>query len=358
MEILKYLYENPPKLGKFINRKINILKPKTILSGGFNSGKTYLAISFLNQFKNGEFLYINLKDTLLYGNTNISENINIFLSKNQAIKAIIIDNISQEMAKSVKNIDIDFIILITNFNDLKINGFDNINLLPLDFEEFIAFNNKKVDINSIFAEFLQIGNGVKNLFSNDVNYKSSMITHNFIHNEIIILKECSNLINQTFSTNKIYHLVREKIPISKDKIYEIIDIFEKKNVVKFIHKFQSLRLKKIYFYNFDIKDVLSTKKDFHAKFTNALLCEILKLNEEIFFLDFADFYIPKLNMAIIVAPFSEIDFVFLKFKKIIDDLKKYKITKLNIISMANSGKIEIDGIKCEIIPFWQFALSF
>ena len=59
MQNLKFFYENPPEIQKFIPRKKGINSPKTILHGAKNSGKSYILIDYISSFKQGEFLYLN-----------------------------------------------------------------------------------------------------------------------------------------------------------------------------------------------------------------------------------------------------------------------------------------------------------
>ena len=62
MQNLKYFYENPPEVQKFIPRKKVVNSPKTILFGCVGSGKSYILAEYILNFKKDEFLYINFAD--------------------------------------------------------------------------------------------------------------------------------------------------------------------------------------------------------------------------------------------------------------------------------------------------------
>ena len=54
------------------------------------------------------------------------------------------------------------------------------------------------------------------------------------------------------------------------------------------------------------------------KLQNALLCELLTLNKEIYFTDDFDFYLPNenlqnQNLAFLIIPFTTSEFIYLKF---------------------------------------------
>ena len=63
------------------------------------------------------------------------------------------------------------------------------------------------------------------------------------------------------------------------------------------------------------------------------------------------------NLAFLIIPFTTSEFIYLKFKKLFEKLKKMRISKLYAITMGNEESFTIEGIKCEITPFWQYALS-
>lgn len=360
MKDINYFYENPPEFSKFNDRKYKISSKKTILIGAINCGKTFIICDYLNSFKQEEFLYIDLSDIRLDRNLqNLMQNLSEFIKNNDEIKVLIIDNFVQNL--NLENIEIENLILITRQN-LNLQGFKNLKIYPLNFEEFIAFDKKRSEINSLFASFLLQGNGAKNYNLSPyeaIAYEQNILKSNYNFNEILILKECTNFLNQTFSANKIYTSLKQNFKISKDIIYSTISKFQNENLLVFIPKFQSeSSSKKLYFSDFLMPDALCFKKDFKKKFSNALLCELLTFNEKIFYTKFLDFYIPSKNLAILIIPFSANELIFLKFKKIFSHLKELGISKLSVITMTNSGELKIEGIKCEIIPFVQFALSF
>ena len=97
MQNLKYFYENPPEVQKFIARKKQINSPKTILCGAINSGKSYILNDYISNFKKDEFLYINFAD-LRYKFTHLNtefDKIFEFLEKNSQIGALVLDNLDE-----------------------------------------------------------------------------------------------------------------------------------------------------------------------------------------------------------------------------------------------------------------------
>lgn len=387
MQNLKYFYENPPEVQKFIPRKKRVNSPKTILFGCVGSGKSYILAEYILNFKKDEFLYINFAD-LRYKFTHLNaefDKIFEFLGKNSQIEALFLDDLdefseseilhlqnllnlafsnspSNSLSNSSQNtVNLRSVVISTRKNSLNLQGFEKVKITPLCFEEFIAFDKRRTDINAIISAFFLQGGTPKNSFLNGSEIMSSeqnALKSALNDNEIAVLKECCEFIAQPFSANKIYLSLKEQIRISKDSIYGCVAKFEDENFINFVSKFGDEKAaKRLFLSNFNLKDALSFKKDFSKKFINAIFCEIANLGEPIFYTKDLDFYLPSRNLGLLAIPFSASEIVFLKFKKLIGELKRLKITRLSVISMANSGLLEIEGIKCEVVPFPQFALG-
>ncbi|AKT91635.1 ATP-binding protein [Campylobacter gracilis] len=314
----------------------------------------------------------NIKNAEFYSTKNRSENffreIKEFLVANEQISSLFLDNFSStdfeisSLQSFAGGLNLKRIIISTRDKELVLPGFERLELLPLSFEEFIAFDKRHNEINSMISAFLAQGGGAKNPFiapAEILEFEQRLLAANFSRTEILILKECLSSVHTAFSANKIYTALKPRIKISKDAVYGTIAKLERENFIRFLSKAgEPTRAKKLYFSHFNMREILTSKKDFSKKFANVLFCELLGLNTPIFYTKELDFYLPGLKMGVLVIPFSDADIIFLKFRKILSVLKKLGITSLKVVSMANSGRLEIEGIRCDVIPFHEFALSF
>ena len=314
----------------------------------------------------------NAKNVESDGAKNRSENffrkIKEFLAANEQISSLFLDNFSSadfeisSLQSFARGLNLKRFIISTRDKELVLPGFERLELLPLSFEEFIAFDKRHNEVNSMISAFLAQGGGAKNPFmapAEILEFEQGLLTANFSRTEILILKECLNFVHTAFSANKIYTALKPRIKISKDAVYGTIAKLERENFIRFLSKAgEPTRAKKLYFSHFNMREILTSKKDFSKKFANVLFCELLGLNTPIFYTKELDFYLPKLKMGILVIPFSDADIIFLKFRKILSALKKLGITSLKVVSMANSSKLEIEGIRCNVVPFHEFVLSF
>ena len=63
MRVLEACYEINFSKVNFIERKVKITHPKTIITGAANTGKSYLIYDYLANFKTKEYLYIDFNDS-------------------------------------------------------------------------------------------------------------------------------------------------------------------------------------------------------------------------------------------------------------------------------------------------------
>ena len=355
MKNLEFFYENPSVVDKFIERKVKIEDTKTIIKGATNVGKSYLLLGSLKEYKNAELLYLNLEDFRVeLSSLNLAK----FVEKNPKIKALALDNLSREheaILSLLPTLNLEKIVVTTKQNSLFIDGFSELVLRGLDFEEYLGFAGKGSDLGANFSEFLKRGNGLKRAFHR-VDFVQNNLRSNYDKTELLVLVESAKFTDSSFSANKVYLNLKDEYKISKDSVYSAVDKFEDEDLIYFLPKLNST-LRRLYFGDFSFSDSLNYKKEFSKKLANTFFCELLKLNEELFFTDELDFYAPNLNSGFLIIPFTTTEFIFLRFKKILPKLKELDIKELFIITMGNEASLNIDSVKCHVVPFWQYALS-
>lgn len=364
MDNLNSLYATPLKNTKFIDRKFSISSPKTLIIGASGSGKTSLLIDYLKRFKNEERLYINLSD-IRVNSSEILENLPNFLTANKQIKALAMDNISSdEQTRKLAEIlreNLENIILATQKRGINLPNFTTLNLNLLDYEEFIAFFRKNLDQDTLFNHFLTHGRSVSSAFLDASEISENLqnaLRENLSETNIAILARCAHFQGLALSAHELYKNLKERIKISKDKVYAGLGELEESGYISLVAKFDEPNAaKRLYFEDFALRNALSFKKDFPKLFSNVVFCELFKFKEQIFYTKEFNFFLPKRKLAIICIPFSDSDLIFLKFKKLHQNLKELGISKLQVISVANSGEQSIQGIKCEILPFSRWALG-
>lgn len=353
MEILEKLYENPPIITNFLSRKHQIKSPKTIVKGSAKSGKTYIILDFLKQQKS-KFLYIDLQDLRL--SLNDIANLDKFIEK-ENIQTLVIENYDF----GLKLANLENIILSSRDSKLSINGFSELVVLPLDFEEFISFSRKNYDLGQLFSLYANLGRLPEfhlKFAQENVYFLQNWLKNSLNELELKVFSKICNYQAMPFSIHKVYQDLKQEIKISKDKVYEIKQKFIDFSYIYEISRFDSLSAtKKIYLENFALKEANDFKKDFLKLFANMIFCELYKGNLSLFYTKEIDFYIPKKNQAILSTPFTPPEFVLRKIKKISNLLRDLEVKEIFAISVSNTYKKKIDNFEFEMLPFSQWALS-
>lgn len=355
MKILTANYEeNLPKIN-FLERKKKIQSKNTIIIGGYGVGKSYLIFDFLSNFNKNEILYIDFLDLR---NLNIEEELHLlqeFIVKN-SILVLVLDNFSLPYSP----INCENIVISTNKN-INIDGFSKIYLNNLDFEEYLLFDNKQLNITSSFNSFLKYGNSAKTIFIEDskkIQVLQDMIKSRVLDksNLMIFLTLLEN-IDEKKSFFQLFSNLKTKIKISKDRFYEVCKDFEEQNLIFFIEKFnQKNSPKKIYSYNHALLSTLTFQKKFKQEFANMVFLELNNKFKEIYYLDLIDFYTPQNQTITLCIPFFSEQSNQNLIKKIVKISEDLDINNIEIITVSNSNKIKNNSVQIEVFSFFEWSL--
>jgi predicted AAA+ superfamily ATPase len=355
MQLLEVLYAQEFKKYTVFPRKIDILDEKTIIYGPKKSGKTYLIYYLLQEFNKKDFLYIDFYDSRV-DITLVLKKLDQFI-KEKNIKLLVLENFdfSFEIPSCEKTI-------ITTISRKDIDGFVSKSLYPFDFEEFISVEKANAELSTIFSNYTDLGTYPPVVLGNRENYIRRfqelirVICGSKI--EFEIYKEFALSQGLQISAFSIFNKVKQNNKISKDKFYEIVQKQESEFMLFFLQKYNSSRsVKKIYVLDFASKSVLTFQKDFKKRFENIIFLELYKRDEEVYFTDFIDFYLPKKELAIISMLFIPLAMIDDRLKRIEGEFKKYSIKKVQLITLDAQESFTRDDIEYEVLPFWNFALG-
>lgn len=355
MKTLESCYEINFSKINFMERKIKITHPKTIIKGASKTGKSYLIYDYLSNYKNEEYIYIDFYDTR-NDHEEISLHLDSFLREHK-IKVLVLDNFDFSF-------EIPYCedIIITCEINKKIKGFKNITVKALDFEEYLLHDNKHQNITQSFNSFFKYGNLPEiiqydeykktNRLQEIVKLQSQTNTH------LEILKILFENIDEKKSLYQLFNSLKTKIKISKDKFYEKCKSFEESNTIYFLAKYnQEKASKKIYSYNHAFLSSISHNKKFKNEFANMIFLELIGKYKEIYYLDYIDFYVKDKNLAIITIPFFNSFLMNASLKKVYKIMDEYDIKELNIITISNEEKISHKEFTVNVLPFYEWALS-
>ncbi|PLY06976.1 MAG: hypothetical protein C0625_07215 [Arcobacter sp.] len=355
MTSLEFCHEIEFSKINFIERKIRITHPKTIIQGAPKSGKSFLIYDYLSNFENSDYLYIDLDDCR-NDFDEIKENIEEYVFRNK-IKVIVLENYLFDF-----KIPYCDSVIISTKEKKEFKGYKNLFLTPLDFEEYLLHDKRNQNITHSFNSFLKYGNLPQTVQMSE--FKILMNLQNLIQiiNKDITSEEILKIlifnIDEKKSLNQLYLNLKLKIKISKDKFYEQCNKFENEKIIYFLEKYnQKKSVKKIYTYNHAFLSAITHKKKFKNELTNIIFLELINKYEDVYYLDYIDFYIPFENLAIVSIPFFNSFMMQSQLKRIKKQLEEYKIKELIVITVSNNEHFFYDEFEVNVLPFYEWALS-
>ena len=352
LTLLEEFYKTDLYIDKFHDRKVFIDEKSYQINGISQSGKTKLVKNYLLSLKKSSYLYIDCDDIRI-DIDELNENLAKYCISNK-IDVLVLDNYKSE----IKFVNVSQLI-ITCETQVKTNALELIQLYPLDYEEFLAYEHKYDS--SALNHFFQLG-GFANMHKVHADVRNIYIQKTLRHTlsdiefDIIIL--CAKMMSQKVSAYTIYERLKITRKLSKDKLYKSFDSLVHKNYIHTLGKFEYQRAtKKIYLCDISLKSALSIDKHFGRLFENMVYLELLKSGIACYYDDGIDFYIPKENEIILCMPFTDERSLFKKIEQIEAFIFTRSIEKITAITMNMEGSISHPLSKVEMLPFDIWALG-
>ncbi len=357
MNILQSIYETSlPKIN-FLERKITIDDPFTILVGPPKSGKTYLIYDYLQGFEENQWLYIDFDD---YRNDKeqIVLGLDYFIAQNN-IQVVVFENFK---------FDIDLpkvtsLIITPKENPQKYQErFKVVYLACLDFEEYLLFDIKHNNIAHSFNSFLKYGSFPEILELNESKKMGRNLEICKLYaqdkTQLHILFICIKFAAEKRSAFQLFNTLKQQMKISKDKFYKVFEEFLNNKIIYQCPKFdQEKAVKKLYVFNHALVDMVSYKKSFNTLFKNMTYLEIIKRNTDVYYLDNIDFYLPQSNQIILAIPFFNSLVSSSIISKILPLIASYEIELITIVTISTEQSFFIDEVEATVLPFYNWVLT-
>lgn len=353
MEILlQELYKTDIHIDKFHFRKVYLEEQSYQIKGISQSGKSKLVKNHLLGLKKNSYLYIDCNDIRL-NIDELNKTLTRFCNLNK-IDALVLDNYKQEI--KIPNVSQLIICSETHFD---IDYLTPIQLYPLDYEEFLAYEHKHDS--TALNHFFQLGGfpSMHKVNSDERNiYIQKILRYALYEMEFDILVLCAKMMAQKLSPYSIYERLKQTRKISKDKLYKAYENLSEKNYIHLLEKNNHPKAtKKIYLCDISLKSALSIDKHFGRLFENMIFLELLKSNIECFYDEGIDFYIPEQDEVILGMPFADERTLFKKMEAMEAFIFGYGIKKVTAITMNKEAKVSHPFSKVEMIPFDLWAIG-
>ena len=353
MEILlEEFYKTDLSLEKYHFRKLFLDDKSYQINGITHSGKTKLVKNYLLGLKKSSYLYINCSDIRI-DIQRLNATLSSFCNKNK-INVLALDNYKD----GIKFANISQLIVTSEIH-YKIDILETLQLYPLDYEEFLAYEHKYDS--SALNHFFQLGGFAHmhtiNADERSVNIQKMLkLALSDIAFDIMIL--CAKFMSQKLSAYTIYERLKQSRKISKDTLYKSFDLLVNTNYIHLLEKFEHKRAtKKVYLCDTSLKSALTIEKNFGKFFENMVFLELLKSKTESYYDDGIDFYLPQTHEIILCKPLVDERRVFKKLETIEAFIFTHSIEKVTIVSMNKEGSLSHPLAEVEIVPFDIWALG-
>ncbi len=352
MDILEYFYEHPPQIEKYVNRKFAFPETGHLnLCGARGSGKTALVSHYLQESPYRS-IYIDLEDPALILHTLDTLPLQDFIDEYR-IEELIFDHYEEGMLDDFPNVKR---MILVSRTPVAHSSVRHMRLFPLDFEEFLGFE-RVTDAAYAFSRFLKKGT----LPSSAMRHKpirhlwKSFFQHQFSATEQSLLIILATHNAQSLTTHQIYTFAKEHFKISKTVVYETIERFQREGIVYFVENILRKSGKKAIFYDFAFAKYLAFDQNFGVQFDTMVALALIKHGLEIKALGIHGYLIDS-NILVIPAPFESEEQLWLKAQQKFSLYKQHGIRTVQIVTVNNAYRFEIESIRFEAIPFREWSI--
>lgn len=353
MNLLEYYQNQLPTSENFVPRKCQLPSESDInLYGVRGAGKTSIIIDYLNELEHEDILYIDIEDPNLIFNTLDTLTIQQYIDRNH-IKILVLDHYVQHLLASFPNVVQLIVLTRSPLND---ENFTPIELFPLDYEEFLAFENTSAQ-NKGFNHFLRSGTLPLLARSQKTNTQAmkTFFQSNFDRQEQKLLLLLAQHHTKHLTTHQIYTFAKEKFKVSKDWLYKTIKQFTEEKLILFIDDRYQKSGKKMLLFDFAFAKYLTLGQPFILQFDTMIALALMKHHIGVQTLGIHG-YITDKNELILPAPFESEESLWVKSQNKFNIYKKYGIKKVTIITVANSYEYTIEKLHFEALPFDEWSV--
>lgn len=354
MELLEY-YQNQRFITEnYVPRKCQLPEMGNInLFGVRGAGKTTMIFDLLSHEEEGT-LYIDMDDPNLIFNILTTLSLQEYIAR-EGIHLLILDHYTPHTLAAFPSVER---LIILSRIALEESTLTPVELFPLDYEEFLAFEST-ITQSSGFNHFLRSGT-LPQLARSQKTHLQTMKTFfqsSFDSSEQKLILILAQHHTKHLTTHQIYMFAKEKFRVSKDWLYKTMKLFTQEKLVLFIDDRYQKSGKKMLLFDFAFAKYLTVGQPFILQFDTMIALALAKHHIEVETLGIHG-YVTKHNELIIPAPFESEESMWVKSQNKFSLYKKYGITKVTIVTVTNAYEYDIEKIHFEALPFNEWTVLY
>jgi len=353
MNLLEYYQNQHPVNDNYVTRKYQ-LPPKGDINlfGVRGSGKTTIVLDLLEEENNETFLYIDMDDPNLIFSPLIIVTLQHFIDRN-GIVLLVLDHYKEGMLPTFPNVER---LIVLSRIKLIHDTLTPVELFPLDYEEFLAFETSSVQ-NRGFNHFLRSGTlpGLARSQKTSAQSMKIFLQSSFDAQEQKLLLILAQHHTKHLTVNQIYAYAKEKFKVSKDWLYKTMKLFTQEKLVLFIDDRYQKSGKKMLLFDFAFAKYLTIGQPFIMQFDTMIALALIKHNVKVQTLGIHG-YVTDNSELIIPAPFESEESLWVKSQNKFSIYKKYGIRKVTIVTVTNAYEYDIEKLHFEALPFNEWSV--
>jgi len=353
MKLLEYYQNHLPQSDFFVTRKCQLSTDGDInLYGVRGAGKTSLILDYLSQAIQEHILYIDLEDPNLIFHTLDTITLQQYIDRHH-IEILVLDHYHADVLSTFPNV---LRLIILTRKPLQDKNLIPLELFPLDYEEFLAFEGSSVQSKG-FNHFLRSGTLPLLARSQKASTQAmkTFFQSSFDAQEQKLLLLLAQHHTKHLTTHQIYTFAKEKFKVSKDWLYRTIKHLHEEKLILFINDRYQKSGKKMLLFDFAFAKYLTLGQPFILQFDTMIALALIKHHIDVETLGIHG-YITKNNELIIPSPFESEESLWVKSQNKFSLYKKYDIQKVTIITVANTYEYTIEKLHFEALPFDEWSV--
>ncbi|WP_457592881.1 hypothetical protein [Hydrogenimonas sp.] len=356
MQQLEAFYESIPKAVGFIERKTEIPSHTLNLYGAPKTGKTWLVLDYLSGIPKKKRLYVDLRDLRLE-RKELQSQLQRFIDDNR-IETVVIDHYdgSIPMPRCRQTI----LVSESPYTDNPMMPL--LELGPLDFEEYLAFEKRHIHLEHSFSHYLRTGS-----LPAMTGVHESLLTlalHENIRaifplaNELLLFKYLSRYQGKPLTAHQLYGIIKKEHKLSKDWLYSRLQAFQERRIISWLPKYDQPRApKRVLFYDFAMPASMHFEKSLMGQLYCLAATRMRKRGEEPLYTDKLDLFDPASKRAVLLSPFATQEKAAAKISRLIDEIERYEIRDITVLTIANSFEFTFEKSGVKALPFYEWILQ-
>lgn len=353
MNLLEYYQNQHHDNENYVVRKTQIPQSGDLnLFGVRGAGKSAMVLDFLNDKEKESTLYIDMDDPNLIFSALELPTLQQYINRS-GITLLVLDHYHEGCLPSFPSVER---LIIVSRTKIASTSCTPLELFPLDYEEFLAFESA-VSATNAFNHFLRRGTlpAMAKLQRSNTAAMKTFMQSRFEPNEQKLLLILAQYHTKHLTTHQLYSVAKEKFKISKDWLYKTIKAFKKEKLIYSINDRYQKSGKKMLLFDFAFAKYLTTGQPFIVQFDTMVALALLK-----HYISFETLgihgYITDDNELIIPAPFESEESLWVKSQNKFSLFKKYGVKKVTIVTVANTYEYDIEKLHFEALPFYEWSI--